>query len=187
MRGGWFLPAAAGLLSACGPVDVTQGPPGGTLCFDYFQQCVNPVFDATLPIYDQNGIVIGNNTCSASGCHQNPGSAGGSLKITPSALTVMVSGAMTDADKATVRATPMYGNFLSAKGGADLNTPRQSFLLKKPLVEVLHGGGRVFVNDQDPNARQFLFWITNRVPQGGDEFHAQCATLFATGGTCQVF
>jgi hypothetical protein len=58
--------------------------------------------------------------------------------------------------------------------------------LRKPLVEVSHGGGRVFVSDQDSAARQLLFWITNPAPAGGDEFSPQCANLFAAN-LCQPF
>jgi hypothetical protein len=181
--------AVAVLAVGCGstdPVDTSEGPPGGTLCFDYFQRCVNPVFTTTLPL-DQNndGFFETVNTCAASGCHLNPGSAGGSLKIDPNAQVVDLSDPLNTPD--VVRATTMYGNFLSAKGASDLNTPRQSFLLKKPLVEVLHGGGRVFASENDSSAQQFLYWISNRVPQGANEFSSQCAALFAPGNACQPF
>lgn len=173
------------MLSACDPVENTPGSPSGTLCFDYFQRCVYPlVLDAALPIDRNNdGIFEAVNTCSASGCHLDPGTSGGALRIKPGLAPVDLS-TMTVAQ---VQATDIYVSFKSVKGSADINSPRQSNLLRKPLVEVSHGGGRIFASDQDSAARQLSFWVTNRAPAGGNEFSAQCANLFAAGNLCQPF
>ena len=171
-RAAWVAPLLA--VAACGQVGVEQGATGGTLCFDYYQRCVDPVFNAVLV---NEGNVF---TCAASGCHQNPGSAGGAFKIFPGQVPLA-----SIADPAQVHQAPIYANFLSAKGAAYLGAPRESFLIRKPLVEgVLHGGGRVFANDMAPGARQFLYWITNRA---SDELSPQCAQLFDPGLQCKAF
>lgn len=172
-------------LSGCDPVENTPGSPTGTLCFDYFQRCVYPLaLDAALPIDRNNdGVFEAINTCSASGCHQEPGTSGGALRVAPGLTPVDLNTMTVD----QVRATTLYATFKSVTGSADIDSPRQSNLLRKPLVEVSHGGGRVFASDQDSAARQLLFWITNRAPAGGDEFSAQCASLFAAGNLCQPF
>jgi hypothetical protein len=69
----------------------------------------------------------------------------------------------------------MYANFLSAKGSANVNDPRQSFLIKKPLVEVFHGGARIFADDTARGISEMQHWISQAVD---DEFSAQCASLF---------
>jgi hypothetical protein len=169
------------LAAGCGKTENEQGSPVGTLCFDYFQQCVYPIaLDAQLAVdLDNNGSFESVRRCSDSGCHNSSGNSGGGLRLTPNLSPVP----LTPSDQA--RLTQMYINFLSAKGRADLTDPRQSPLLKEPLFEVNHGGGRVFVSDQDNAARQLSYWINNRVPGGGDEFAPFCATLFAAGNTCQ--
>jgi len=165
--------SALSLLSACDPVENTPGSPSGTLCFDYFQRCVYPqALDIAAPI-----------ACSSSGCHQEPGNSGGALRIAPRLSPVDLSTTTPD----QVRAMAIYSTFKSVTGSANLESPRQSNLLRKPLVEVVHGGGRIFTSDQDSAARQLLYWITNRAPAGGDEFSAQCASLFAPGNLCQPF
>lgn len=172
------------LLNGCDPVENSPGSPEGTLCFDYFQRCVYPLaLDATLPIdRDNDGIFEAVNSCSASGCHQEPGTSGGALRIAPGQPPVDLNTLTAD----QVRQTAIYTTFISVKGTANINAPRQSDLLRKPLVEVSHGGGRIFVSDQDSAARQLLFWISNPAPAGGDEFSPQCANLFA-GNLCQPF
>jgi hypothetical protein len=161
-------------LNGCDPVENSPGSPEGTLCFDY------PLgLEAASPF-----------ACSAAGCHYQPadpdappGTSGGALRITPGQSSVDLN--ILTADQ--VRQTAIHRTFLSVKGAANINSPRQSNLLRKPLVEVSHGGGRIFVSDQDSAARQLLFWVTNPAPVGGDEFSAQCANLFAAGNLCQPF
>jgi hypothetical protein len=171
------------MLGGCGQAENTPGSPTGTLCFDYFQRCVYPLaLDAQLAVDTNNdGVFESVKRCSDSGCHESGGNSGGGLRLTTGAAQV----ALTPVD--TARQSPMYVNFLSAKGRTDLVNARASTLLKKPLFEVNHGGGKVFVNDQDSAAQHISFWITNRVPAGGDEFSAQCTALFAAGNTCQPF
>lgn len=174
--------ALAVLLAACGEVQNEPGSPAGTLCFDYFQQCVYPLaLDTQLPVdQDNNGTFESVKRCSDSGCHLSGGSSGGALRLSQGAATIPLT---LPSDPNNV--PPMFTNFLSAKGQTDLNSGRQSALLRKPLFEVNHGGGRVFVSDNDAAARQISFWINNRVPAGGDEFASFCTTLFAAGNTCQ--
>ena len=65
----------------------------------------------------------------------------------------------------------MYKNFYSAQGEVVFGSPTQSRLIAKPrLLGVLHGGGLIFENDQDPNVRLIQYWITHPMPAGQDEF-----------------
>jgi hypothetical protein len=150
-------------------VEQKAGSSGKTLCFDYYQRCVNPVFD---DVQMFGAVPAATSNCSASGCHQAGVGPGGALKIHPG----LTAAPLTTPDQD--RTTQMYANFLSAKGSANLSSPRQSFLIKKPLVEVFHGGATIFPNDTAKGIREFEFWITQNVD---DEFSAQCATLT----TCQ--
>lgn len=152
-------------LAACEQVAQTQGASGKTLCFDYYQRCVNPVFDDTL-MY--GGISASN--CSASGCHQAGIGPGGRFKVNPGLSAQPLTTPTQD------RATQMYDNFRSAKDSTNLNDPRQSSLIKKPLIEVAHGGGQIFIDPAALGVREFLFWVSRNVD---DEFDAQCPT------TCQ--
>lgn len=167
-------------LAACDQVEVSEGSLGPALCFDYYQRCINPIFETSLPIdYEPDGNIDAFNTCAASNCHRNPGSAGGSLKITPSATIV-------DLVSDDPGGTPMYINFLSAKGNTDVTSPGQSFLLLKPRVAVLHGGGRVFFDETDSEFQQILYWISNSVD---NHLSASCVNLFPGGDNsqCQPF
>jgi hypothetical protein len=163
------------LLAGCGQVENTAGSPAGTLCFDYFQRCVYPVvLDAPLPVDENNdGVFESTKRCSNSGCHESPGTSGGALQLYPNVAVVSVS------DPDAARQSLMYINFLSAKGRTDLANERNSPLLQKPLVEVDHRGGRVFVSDQDAAAQRLLFWIQNRPAVGSDEFSTTCSNLSA--------
>lgn len=183
----WWRKAAGVVLviasfTGCGDVENEPGSPTGTLCFDYFQRCVYPLaLDTQLSAdVDNDGVFETVKRCSDAGCHSQAGNSGGGLLLYQGAATIPV---VAPADPANP--PPMYFNFISAKGRTDLNNARQSPILQKPLVEVSHGGGRVFVTDQDAAARQLSFWISNRVPAGGDEFAPFCTTLFAAGNTCQ--
>lgn len=158
-----------GMVAACGKAEQGTAVSGKTLCFDYYQRCVNRVFDDTQYYGAMSGST---STCSASGCHQAGAGPGGALKIHPGLSAIPLSTPEQD------RATQIYANFLSAKASANLSSPRQSFLLKKPLLEVFHGGARVFSDDAVLGAREFEFWISRSVD---DEFSSQCSTLV----TCQ--
>lgn len=158
-----------GTVAACGKAEQGTSVTGKTLCFDYYQRCVNRVFDDTQYYGSMSGAT---STCSASGCHQAGVGTGGALKIHPGLSAVTLSTPEQD------RTTQIYANFLSAKGSSNLSSPRQSFLLKKPLLEVFHAGARVFSDDTVLGAREFEFWISRSVD---DEFSNQCAALV----TCQ--
>ncbi|HJV61076.1 MAG TPA: hypothetical protein VJ743_09005 [Albitalea sp.] len=151
------------------------GATGQKLSFVYFQKCINPIFLAQLPI-DQNGV-ISTNTCAGSGCHANATGTGGAFRVVPTAPAVDLSDPANTPD--AIRASDMYKNFYSAQGEVVLGSATESRLLAKPLLlNVLHGGGQIFANDQDPNARLIRYWITHPVPVGQDEFSAAAATMF---------
>jgi predicted small lipoprotein YifL len=187
--------AAALALAGCGgsgnPLD---NPPtvqnatttsGQKLSFVYFQKCVQPIFLKQLQI-NQNGV-ISTNTCAAAGCHDNVTGTGGALRLLASAQAVDMSNPANTAD--VIRATDMYKNFYSAQGSAVIGSPTQSRLLAKPLtLNVLHGGGVVFADQSDPNAKLIAYWIGRPMPQGQDEFSSAADTMFTppnpTTGTC---
>jgi hypothetical protein len=177
-------------LAACGggnPLDnpplVTNPPPdasGQKLSFEYFQRCINPIFLTPLAI-DQNGVVS-TNTCAGSGCHDNTNGTGGAFRVEPAAQPADLA---QDAD--AIRATDMYRNFYSAQGEVVIGSPTQSRLLAKPLLlNVLHGGGRVFATEQDLQAQLIAYWITHPMPQGHDEFSAAADGLFDGNGECRT-
>lgn len=196
-RGQLLAGLAALLLSACGggagpfgnPPTV-ENPTGVTgaqkLSFVYYQRCINPIYLTQLPI-NQNGVVSVN-TCASAGCHDNASGTGGALRIVPSAATVDVTNPANTAD--VIRGTDMYKNFYSSQGEVVISSPSSSRLINKPLVRgVLHGGGQIFLNDADPNARLILYWMSNPVPSGQDEFSITAANnMFtppdAATGTC---
>jgi len=165
------------VLAACGggenpfdnPADI-ENPlqvSGQKLSFAYFQKCINPIFLAQLQAI--GGGASGTNTCASSGCHDNVNGTGGALRIVPGAQAVDLADPANTA--AVIRQSDMYKNFYSAQGSSIIGTPSQSRLLTKPLLRnVLHGGGLIFDNDSDPNARLMAYWITHPVPQGSDEF-----------------
>jgi hypothetical protein len=163
-------------LAACGgslgnPPDVNNsGTTGGQkLAFAYFQQCVNPIFFK----------IINSNTCAASGCHDNANGTGGALRVV-SAAAVDVQNPANTAD--VIRATDMYKNFFSSQGQVLLASPQESRLINKPLVRnVLHGGGQIFLSDQDPDIKVIEYWITHPAPQGQDEFSPATWNMFADG------
>ena len=123
--GGLGASLLAIVLVGCGKAENEAGSPTGTLCFDYFQQCVYPLaLDTQLPVdTDNNGTFESVKRCSDSGCHDSGGSTGGGLRLSASASTVPANA--TDA-----LGTAMHINFVSAKGRADLNDPRLSALLQ---------------------------------------------------------
>jgi hypothetical protein len=175
-----------GLISGCGgggsnPLGnppTIQNPPtagGQKLSFVYFQKCINPIFLAQLQI--NQGGVVSTNTCASSGCHDNTSGTGGALRVVQSATAVDLSDPANTPD--VVRTSDMYKNFYSSQGSTVIGTPLQSRLLTKPLtLNVLHGGGVVFLDQSDPNARLIAYWIGRPMPQGQDEFGSAGDSMF---------
>jgi hypothetical protein len=162
-----------GAIGDPGLVGNPSGASGQRLAFAYFQRCVNPIFVQQLP--NPNGGTA--NTCAAGGCHDSTTGTGGALRIIGAAQTVDL--ANPGNTPAVIRATDMYKNFISAQGEVVIGSPAQSFLLNKPLVRnVLHGGGQIFANDQDPNVKLVQYWISNPAPQGQDEFSTATYGMF---------
>ena len=194
----FFLAPAllAALCSGCGGGDANplgnpptiQNPPasgGQKLSFVYFQKCINPVLLAQLQI--NQGGVISTNTCASSGCHDNTTGTGGALRVVQSAQPVDLSNPVNSPD--VVRTTDMYKNFYSSQGSTVIGAPQQSRLLTKPLtLNVLHGGGVIFADQNDANARLITYWITRPMPQGQDEFSSAANSMFTppdpATGTC---
>ena len=186
--------AGASLLAGCGgggdplsnPGNVTNPPTtgGASLAFPYFEKCIFPIFLKQLPI-EQNGVST-TNTCSGAGCHDSNTGTGGALRVIVAAASVPASGAAgyfaaaTDASVATtIRASDMYKNFYSAQGVSVFGSPIQSRLFDKPLVlNVLHGGGRIFTSQDDPNAKLIAYWISHPVPNGQNEFSTSSYSMF---------
>jgi hypothetical protein len=189
--------AAAGL-SGCGgggsnPLDnpaSVNNPAittGQKLAFAYFQKCINPIFLAQLSI-TVNGVTT-INTCAASGCHDNAAGTGGAFRVIPSAVAVDLANAANTPD--VIRLTDMYKNFYSAQASTIIGSPTQSRLLTKPLVlNVLHGGGIIFANAQDPNVKLMEYWLTRPAPTGQDEFSTATYSMFTPAdpvtGTCNT-
>ena len=179
---------AAGL-GACGgsgngnPLDnppLVNNPASATgqssLSFAYFQRCINPVFLEPLPI-TLNGVAV-TNSCANAGCHANATGSGGAFRIIPTATPLTMSvpafggaAAVTGASPDVIRASDMYKNFISAQGEIIINSAAQSLLVEKPLVmNVQHGGGRVFTSTADPHIVLFEYWISHPTPAGTGEF-----------------
>ncbi len=148
---------------------------GRKLSFVYFQKCINPILLASLQI--NQGGVVSTNTCASSGCHDNSTGTGGALRVVQSAQPVDLANPANTPD--AVRASDMYKNFYSSQGSAVIGTPLQSRLLTKPLtLNVLHGGGVVFADQSDANARRIAYWISRPMPQGQDEFSSAADSMF---------
>jgi hypothetical protein len=195
--------AGAALLASCGgggdplsnPGSVTNPvvTGGATLAFPYFEKCIFPIFLKQLPIV-QNGVTS-TNTCSGAGCHDSNTGTGGALRVIVAAQPIAdadLAAAATDPATATaIRATDMYKNFYSAQGVTVFGSPLQSRLFDKPLVlNVLHGGGRIFASQDDPNAKLIFYWISHPVPNGQDEFSSSSYSMFTPAdpatGTCNT-
>ncbi|MBK9136591.1 MAG: hypothetical protein IPM15_20155 [Betaproteobacteria bacterium] len=180
--------AALVALASCGGGDGTNpfdnaatiANPAGTangqkLSFAYFQRCVMPILVAQLPVTIHGVTSV--NSCAASGCHDNTNGTGGALRLVGTAAPVDLATAAANAD--AVRLTEMYRNFYSSQGETLIGAPQASRLLNKPLVRTaLHGGGLVFADENDANARIIAYWITRPMPAGQDEFSAAAANLF---------
>lgn len=177
---------AAFILAGCGggegnPID---NPPtvqnaattsGQKLSFVYFQKCVLPVFLKQLQI--NQGGVISTNTCAAAGCHDNTTGTGGALRLVGNAAPVDLANPANT--PAVIRTTDMYKNFYSSQGEVVFGAPLSSRLLTKPLtLNVLHGGGLIFLSESDPNAMLIRFWISRPMPQGQDEFSSAANSMF---------
>ena len=194
----------AALLSACGGGGDPLSNPGtvsnpvqaggASLAFPYFEKCIFPIFLKQLPIV-QNGV-SSTNTCSGSGCHDSVTGTGGALRVIVGAAPVsdadLAAAAAGSPDAlATIRASDMYKNFYSAQGTTVFGSPIQSRLFDKPLVlNVLHGGGRIFTSQDDPNAKLISYWISHPVPNGQDEFSSSSYNMFTPAdpatGTCNT-
>ena len=192
--------AALVVLASCGGGDgsnpignpATVANPSGTvggqkLSFAYFQRCVMPVLRSQLPINLNGTTSI--NSCASGGCHDNVSGTGGALRLTSIAQEVDLRLSSNSPD--VVRTTEMYRNFYSSQGETLIGAPLSSRLLNKPLVRtVLHGGGVVFADETDANAKIIRYWITRPMPAGQDEFSAAAANLFtpadAATGTCNT-
>jgi hypothetical protein len=159
---------------------------GQKLSFAYFQRCVYPILVTDLPVLIGNAAST--NNCAGSGCHDNTTGTGGSFRVIRGAAAPDLNDPTNTPE--VVRATDMYKNFYSAQGAAIVGAVAQSRLLNKPLVNgVLHGGGLVFANLQDANAKVLQYWISNPSPRGQDEFSASNYSVYfspanPTTGTC---
>ena len=190
--------AAAALLASCGgssgdPLDnpgaITnpQIITGQHLAFAYFEKCVNPIFLAQLQITNNGATSI--NTCAGAGCHATATGTGGAFRLVPDATPVDVTDATNT--PAVIRATDIYKNFYSAQGEVVIGSTTQSRLLDKPLLlGVLHGGGKIFPSQSDPNAQIIQYWITHPSPDGQDEFSTATYSMFTPPnpqtGTCNT-
>jgi hypothetical protein len=147
---------------------------GQKLSFAYFQRCVYPVLQARLQI-DVNGAVS-INSCAAAGCHDNTNGTGGALRLFPADAVDLANPANTPE---AIRATDMYKNFYSSQGEVVFGAPLSSRLLTKPLtLNVLHGGGLIFLSESDPNFMLIRYWISRPMPQGQDEFSSAANSMF---------
>jgi len=151
------------------------GVSGQKLSFAYFERCINPIFLAQLQI--NQGGTVSTNTCAGSGCHANATGTGGAFRVVPTAQSIDVTDPANTPD--LIRTSDMYKNFYSAQGEVVVGSTTQSRLLAKPLLlNVLHGGGQIFANDQDANAKLIEYWITHPVPLGQDEFSTAAYSMF---------
>ncbi len=194
----WLLGLGGLALAGCGgsasnPFDnpaSVNNPPGASgqhLSFAYFQRCINPIFVAQLQI--QVGGVTSTNTCAGSGCHDNTTGTGGAFRVVSNAQTLDLSDAANTPE--VIRASDMYRNFYSAQGAVVFGSAAESRLLAKPLVMgVLHGGGLIFLSQDDPNAKLIRYWISRPAPQGQDEFSTATYSMFTPAdpktGTCNT-
>jgi predicted small lipoprotein YifL len=168
------------------PEDV-QNPPGTAgrkLAFAYYQRCIYPLLLAELRT--PSG---GNATCAGGGCHDNTTGTGGALRVVRGAATLDVTDPANTAD--VVRDSDMYRNYYSAQGVTIPGEALQSRLLAKPLLlNMLHGGGQIFENEDDPNAKLIQYWIEHPAPRDQDEFSTATYSMFSPAdpntGTCKT-
>ncbi|MET0384043.1 MAG: hypothetical protein ABW032_11535 [Burkholderiaceae bacterium] len=188
--------SGAALLAGCGGGNPLANPPtvsnpagagGDKLAFAYFQKCVAPIFLEQLPIV-QNGVAS-TNTCSGAGCHRSGSGTGGALSLVVPAQPVDLADPANTPD--AIRLTDMYKNYYSAQGVTVPGSPIQSRLIDKPLLlSVLHGGGRVFADEDDPHVKRLSYWISHPAPTGQDEFSPATYSMFTPAdpatGTCNT-
>jgi hypothetical protein len=180
--------AVAALLAGCGGgIDNPEGAAGQKLSFAYFQRCIEPILQTPLQI-NQNGV-ISTNTCAGGGCHDSTTGTGGALRVVPNPAAINVLDGSNTPD--VIHASDMYKNFYSAQASVTVGAPTQSRLITKPLVlNVLHGGGLIFANRQDPNVKLIEYWITHPAPTGQDEFSTTTYNMFTPPdpmtGTCNT-
>jgi hypothetical protein len=188
---------AAALLASCGgggdplsnPSSVSNpaGSGGEKLAFAYFQKCIFPIFLEQLPVIQNGGSST--NTCSGSGCHDSNTGTGGALRIIVAAQPVDLTDPANTPD--VIRTTDMYKNFYSAQGVTVPGSPLESRLFEKPLLlNILHGGGQIFPNQDDPHAKLIAYWISHPAPSGQDEFSTATYNMFTPAdpvtGTCNT-
>lgn len=145
-------------LNACKEVTVQEETTGQSLCFEYYQACVNPVLTSAIAL--PNGTAV---TCSAEGCHNVDVGAGGAFKLNR---------------RATLDSAEMMGNFISAKSFANLSDPASSKLLLEPLAGTFsivgsHAGGDIFADPSNIHYRELYYWISHPVEAGA----LSCPTL----------
>ena len=189
VRGGAV--ALAAMVASCGgggdplsnPGNVTNPPTSGAagsdgLSFAYFERCIFPIFLEPLPI-TQNGVTS-TNTCAGAGCHDSNTGTGGALRVIVAATAQDIPDPTDATAVATLRATDMYKNFYSAQGVTVFGSPLQSRLFEKPLVlNVLHGGGRIFASEDDPHVKLISYWISHPMPGGQTEFSTASYSMFS--------
>jgi len=189
--------ALAGL-AGCGgsgsgnPLDnpplVTNSAGGGgqSLSFAYFERCLYPIFAPSPTTPNQ---LPANRVCSNSGCHADATGTGGAFRIIRNAAFQDVTNPAITPD--IIRASDMYKNFYSTEGETIVNDPLQSLLINKPLLRnVLHGGGLIFSDPQDPHLLLMQYWISHPMPAGQDEFSVAGYNLFTpadpVNGVCNT-
>ena len=161
---------------------------GQTLSYAYYQHCINPIFLAQLQI-QLNGSTV-TNTCAGAGCHASATGAGGAFRVVPAAQPLDVLDPANT--PAVIRASDMYKNFYSAQSEVLVGSPTTSRLVAKPLLlNVLHGGGRIFSSVDDPHIALMAYWINHPVPLGQDEFSTANYSMFTpptdpNNGTCNT-
>jgi hypothetical protein len=165
----------AAALAGCGggnPPDIANpgGPSGQKLAFAYFQKCIQPLLSTPIPAPHGGG----SNTCASGGCHDNVTGTGGALRLTGSAPVVDLALAAEQ-----IRASEMYRNYYSAQGVTVPGNAAASRLLAKPLLlNVLHGGGQILTDLNDPVALRIRYWIEHPAPQDQDEFSTATYSMF---------
>jgi hypothetical protein len=71
-----------------------------------------------------------------------------------------------------------FVNFASASGSSNVGDPFNSNFIRKPLVQVFHGGGQIFVDANAPGIAVFVHWMSHGVDDG---FSAvECDSLYTS-------
>ncbi len=159
---------------------------GQYLSFAYFQRCVNPVLNARINNPNSTPGTTTTSTCSSGGCHDNVTGAGGALRLVGAAPVVSLA---QSAD--ALRNSEIYKSYFSSLGLSRLGSADRSAMLNKPLVRgVLHGGGVIFANANEPGAKTIAYWINRPMPPGQDEFSNAANSMFTppdpSTGACNI-